>query len=398
MFGLTSSGFRIKTREEIFSELSEAAKEKFGADVDLTPHSPLGILFGIASDSQSKLWQLYENLYYASYVDSAEGLDLDRICRFGNVTRKVAQKETVVLRFMGADYTVIPVGFQVQTPSGIIYETIESKLIGAISTGYVDVNANAIETGLTPRVTANQLTEIITPISGLDSVTNQDNSSGGSLIESDAELRERFMSVQTSTKTSGAVDYIKQKILAESYIVSVAIAENPLPVEYNGLPANSLQFVVAGGTNEQVANLIYTLKPACVQTVGDITINVNTGFEDAIAIQFSRPTYVDIYAVISITAGAEWTADNIQAVKSAVVKYIGGTDTIANIDTEYQGLSVGEDVISWVQYGYFRDILGIEDLTVLFGLSALVVDQTKIVISSSQYARIITAHIVVNVI
>jgi uncharacterized phage protein gp47/JayE len=99
MFGLTSTGFTIKTREQIFSDLSDLAKapEAFGADVDLTPYSPLGIFLALVSESQSLQWQAFEALYYGSFLDTAEDVNLDRLARFAGVTRKQPQKEQVQL-------------------------------------------------------------------------------------------------------------------------------------------------------------------------------------------------------------------------------------------------------------------------------------------------------------
>lgn len=391
MAGATQTGFIKKSFEEVKQELETRARlpEFFGPTADLSAYSPLGQFVSVFALAVSENWEYLEYNYYNAYLDTATGINLDRLGKLVGITRKPALSETVILQFTGSEYTIIPTGFQIQTLSGILYQTTETK---SITGGLATVQASAVNTGTISRVASSQLTEFVTPISGLDTVTNPDASSGGAVVESDADYRTRIQNSVGFIKNSGAVNYIKLKMEEASFVSSVFIQENSLPTEQNGIPANSLAFTVQGGTDLEVATLIYTLKPAGVRTIGTETVSVPTGFGDSQAIQFSRPTYLDIYARIEIEKDSYWVTGSEVQVKTAIVQYIGGVDTIDGETTEYKGLGIGKRVISWQAFGYIK-VSGIVNLSILFGTSPLTINLTTVNVTNSQIARIATANI-----
>ena len=389
-FGSTAQGFIAKSEDIIIAELEAKARELFGDDIDLSIYSPLGALIRLIAFTVSQNWEALEDNYYNSYIDTCEGINIDRLGALVGIQRKQAQPETVILNFTGSEYTIIPENFLVQTASGILYKTIESK---SITVGIANVQASANEVGTVSRVTSEQLTEIVTPIAGVDTVTNNLASSGGSLLESDADYKSRILDSVGFVKNSGAVEYIRIKMENEETIQSAFIAENDKPIEFDGQPANSLAFTVLGGTDLKVAELIYKYKPAGVQTVGTITQPVATGFGDSIEMKFSRPTYLDIFCIINVETNAGWMIDNISKLKTAIIKYIGGVDTIPPDVLEYKGLNIGEDVIAWKSYSYMRDIPGIQNLEILFGITNLSITQSGISVPVNQIAKIKTADI-----
>ncbi|MCB1176511.1 MAG: baseplate J/gp47 family protein [Leptospiraceae bacterium] len=396
-YGATSIGFVRKTEEVQIAELEDKAREPafFGPDADLSPYSPIGVFIRLMSYALSENWKAFESNYYGSYLDTANGIELDRLGKFAGIPRKQAQTEKVVLTFSGSDSVEVPSGYLIQTSSGVLYRTIESKTIAG---GTADVQSESDLVGTVSRVTSGQLTEIVTPLVGIDSVTNSDASSGGSLLESDGDYRDRILNSVGFIKNSGAVDYLKIKLEEAEFIQSIYIEENNKPIEYNGLPANSLAFTVLGGTDSEVAELIYKYKPAGVQTVGDTTVAVPTGFGDTVDINFSRPSYLDIYIEIEVETETGWVAENISLLKTAIVKYIGGIDTVDTVDTEYSGLGIGEDVVAWRSYSYMRDIPGIKNLNILFGTAPSPIDQTGITVATNQIATTLTANIGVSTI
>ena len=391
MAGATQTGFIKKSFEEVKQELETRARlpEFFGPTADLSAYSPLGQFVSVFALAVSENWEYLEYNYYNAYLDTATGINLDRLGKLVGITRKPALSETVILQFTGSEYTIIPTGFQIQTLSGILYKTTETK---SITGGLATVQASAVNTGTISRVASSQLNEFVTPISGLDTVTNPDASSGGAVVESDADYRTRIQNSVGFIKNSGAINYIKLKMEEASFVSSVFIQENSLPTEQNGIPANSLAFTVQGGTDLEVATLIYTLKPAGVRTVGTETVSVPTGFGDSQTIQFSRPTYLDIYARIEIEKDSYWVTGSEVQVKTAIVQYIGGVDTVDGQTTEYKGLGIGKRVISWQAFGYIK-VSGIVNLSILFGTSPLTINLTTVNVTNSQIARIATANI-----
>jgi uncharacterized phage protein gp47/JayE len=393
-YGASLNGFRRKTENEILVSLQERAKlpDFFGTEVDLSPYSPIGIIISLIAKSIAENWEALEANYYSAYLDTATGIGLDRL---GGIPRKLASKEKVKIVATGQKYTEIPSGFLIQTLSGIVFQTVESKVILETT---VEIQAEAIITGIASRVIENSLTEIVTPIAGLDSITNPEISSGGSIAESDAEYRARIFDYIDLIKSSGSLPYMKIMLEEKSYINSAFIRENTLPAIQDNMPANSIEFTILGGTNQEVAETIYALKPAAVKTLGNISISVSTGYGDTQVIKFYRPTYVDIYAKVQINVDSNiWTSANVQLIKTAIVKYIGGVDTYLvnseNVITEYSGLGIGKNVVSWQAFNNIINIGGIINLTLLFGKTYLNRINTMILIGNKEIPRIVTSNI-----
>lgn len=403
MFGLTPTGFTIKTRDQIFSDLSDLAKspEAFGADVDLTPYSPLGIFLGLVAESNSLLWQYFEAIYYGAFLDTAEGVDLDRLARFAGVTRKQPQKEQVQLLFTGVNSTVIPVDYIIQTPSGIQFKTTEFKFIS----GETSVAAEAINFGVVSRVGINQLTEFATPVSGIDSVVNPTPSSGGSELESDADLRARAIdNINIFRRNTGIVEYIKRQIKNDPNVISCEIIENNLNVEANGMEPHSMQFIIDGGSDLYIATLIRKFKPAGIKLIGNILTNVDNG---AVAnggtdpIYFSRPGDYTVVVKLDLTTNTEWDNANLRKIKSAIVQYIGGIDSYTesgnDFVNEYKGLGVGKKVSVFNIYPIVAAFAGVENLNLLLGTTPYNTVSNIITPPSGMRAKIVTADIIVSV-
>jgi|GEM_PF-3929006 len=401
MFGLTSTGFTIKTREQIFSDLSDLAKapEAFGADVDLTPYSPLGVFLALVSESQSLQWQAFEALYYGAFLDTAEDVDLDRLARFAGVTRKQPQKEQVQLLFSGTNSTVIPVDYIIQTPSGIQFKTKESKIIS----GVTSVESEAVNFGVASRVGVDQLTEFATPVSGIDSVTNASASTGGSELESDADLRARALdNINIYRRNTGIVEFIKRQIKNDPNVISCEIVENTSNVESNGMSPHSMQFIIDGGSDAYIAALIRKYKPAGIKLHGNILVSVDNGNGGLDTIYFSRPGDYSVVVKLDLTTNVLWDNANLRKIKTAIVQYIGGIDTYTESGNtfvnEYKGLGVGKKLSVFNLYPIIAAFAGVENLNLLLGTTPYNCVNNIITPPSGMRVKVVTADIIAGVV
>ena len=87
-YGVTATGFVTKILSVIVGELEVAMRAIFGQGIDLSAESPLGQLVGIMAEREALLWGLAEGVYNASYVDTAEGVQLDNIAALAGIKRK----------------------------------------------------------------------------------------------------------------------------------------------------------------------------------------------------------------------------------------------------------------------------------------------------------------------
>lgn len=198
----------------------------------------------------------------------------------------------------------------------------------------------AIELGAISVPVASLVT-IDSPILGWDSVSNLVIGDIGRDVESDADLRTRHASSVRATG-SATVKAIRAKLLAEvPEITSAYIYENRTAEIVDTMPAHSFEAVVVGGTDQDVFNKIWEVKPAGIETHGDTVGQVLDDNGDAQTISFSRP--VAKYAWIRVSVDALYTEETltttvIAAISEAVLTY-GST------------LTVGEDIITQRFYG-----------------------------------------------
>ncbi|EMS87323.1 baseplate J/gp47 family protein [Leptospira noguchii] len=386
-YGSTPVGFVIKDRDVIKSDLISLAQSPgiFGPDEDVSPHSVLGMFIELIAESQFALWQALESNYNDSYIDTSSGIALDRIVRLKGVNRKSAQSEKVTLIIHGLDYAAIPKGLLVGTSKGIQYKSIEEK---TILSGSASVQFEAVIPGLAQRVAPNTLNVFVNPNSDFYNVTNSQSSSGGSEEETDPELLNRYLELVTTEKNSGAIAYIKVQIENEPSVVSCSIRENKLNVPVAGLPANSLHFIVDGGSDDLVANLIYKYKPAGIGLFGSVQKTIDENI-----IYFDRPGDLSIFAKVEIWKNSSFDNNSISFIKTSIVKTIGGIDAVAGVNYVYKGLGTGKGVVAWPIYSAIGNVTGVENLLIQLGTSLNSTNSNMVSVQPAQVAKIFTANI-----
>jgi uncharacterized phage protein gp47/JayE len=390
-FGITTSGFVLKTYNDILDEVNDKAKELFGSDVDVSEYGAVGLFNQLMSKALSDTWEDFEDVYASSFVDTAEGVSLDRVAALGGISRRAATKALIEMSVSGTTVEV-PLGFLVQTPQGIQFETIGSGT--AVPSG-VNITSRALVAGTSGVVPAKTVTEIVNPVSGITDVNNENASSGGFAIETDYELRQRF--IDRSVSGGSSVPAILNALLSVDNVISAHVYENDTDaVDGDGLPAHSVYCVVNGTALDfEIAEAIFNSKAAGIQTYGAESAYVVDDNGDSHLIKWGVPTTKYINVIVNITSNSEWVAANVTAVKTAVVKAIGGIDTVNGIATEYTGLGVGEDVRVWKIIAEFDDITGIEttpDIWIAFYPTIPTVG-TKLDIGQNETSRADTENI-----
>ena len=397
IYGPTPTGFRKKTYDEILSDLRTRARlpEYFGPDADLSPYGPLGIQIELSAKEISSAWDGLEGNYNDAYLDTAIGVALDRVVKIAGVTRDGKVRYTTTLQITGEDFTPVTAGFKVGTKSGIKYRTISDAVIDA---GVAVVSAEAEEYGYSSAVLADQLTQILTPVVGVYSVTNTTDAVGGNPTEPDPELKNRTIEkASLNTKDVGALTEIRIMIEADAEVRTCRIVENTYSVPWNGMEPNSMTFVIDGGSDEHVAGLIYKYKQGGVALNGTITQIVYDETGEAHTIKFSRPADIPVWISYEIQTGAGWIAANIREIEKRTVEVIGGTDTyvISGItyNDDYSGLKAGDDVLPLSLYAVLSGLPGIVNATILMGRSSGDVTHASLPMGLDEKARVYTANI-----
>ena len=390
MFGLNTNGFNRMRYADIIAEMNSRAKSVFGADVNLSEYSPLGMFFKVIAFSMAVIWQLAEYVYYGAYKDTAEGYQLDGVCQYIGITRKPASYATGTVTFTGTVGTVIPLRFLVSTGT---YQFWTQQIATIPSGGTVDVPIRALELGNTSNVLAGTITTIVNPLTGVSSVTNALTTTGGADIETDEALRNRYdesISLGGASTTSA----IEAELLQVQNVVDARVTENVTMATVDGVPAKAFEAMVYGGVNADIADAIYRTKAAGVQAFGDITVPITDDYGQVHNIGFSRVAEITVYVNVVLTTDAElFPVDGMTTIETNIIKYIGGTDADS---TKYYGLGLGDDVVYTKIIGICHSVAGVTDVIVTLSTDNITFTAANVAIATGEVAVTDYAKVVIT--
>lgn len=335
IYGVTEKGFRRKLYSEAVEERIMRAKRVFGVNIDTSETSFLGKLIRNYAWDEASLWELAEDVYNSAFVNAAEGQDLDSVGQYLTISRRPAQRSMGILTIFGASGTVIPKGFRVSTDSGKVFETIEEV---TIVDKKIDVKIASIGRGKDTNVLKNTLTKIVNPILGVISVTNAEDTSGGADIETDKEFRERYK--KSYSKAGGStVPALTSALLDIDSVIDAEVIENTTMEEVNGIPPKAFECFVFGGKEGDIIDAIFRNKSAGIEAHGKIVKEVTDSKGRVHKIGYTKAESKYIYVDIKLKREENYKGDD--AIKRAVINYIGGVDQDG---ITYKGLKLGETV------------------------------------------------------
>lgn len=378
-WGLTENGFHRPTYTTLLNALEYKARELYGDGINLTVRSPLGLFLRILAWIWNILWSCLEDVYNSRFIDTAAGNSLFNLGRNIGLQVLSAGKARGYITVTGVPGTVVPAGYLVATNGGLQYTVTAEQTIP--ESGSVLVMIQAAEIGPEYNTDAGTVISIVNPFSvvGITSVTNDAAITGGRQKETQAEFRNRYYE---SVDYSGGVnaDAIRAGILNDvTGVTSVYVYENDTDSEdttYN-LPPHSIEAVVCGGLDEEIAKAIYGRKSGGIQTVGNVSVQVMSASEQPVAIHFSRPEEKKIYIRISnLKTNTAYAGD--AAVKQALIDYIGGDAS--------GGLGISADVVYIKLPGIVTVLSGIEDFDLAIGVDGVSYNQENIMIGPREKA------------
>lgn len=243
---------------------------------------------------------------------------------------------------------------------------IDEKI--AITELWSKANFTAQESGAVIAL-AGTLNQIQAPIDGWLGVNNFVDGIVGRTKESDTSvrLRDKLAPREQGNATVPAIEAKLTNEVAGVTFVDV-IPNNGKIIEIGGRPPNSYECVVQGGTNEDIANKIWEIGGAGIESYGNTTVIITDSMGRSQAIKFSRPAPIYVWVRITLTLinGGEFFPDGgDDAVKDEVLKFVTGDE-----NSGYEGFGVGSLVIRKELYTPIFKIPGISDALIELGTSA----------------------------
>ena len=181
------------------------------------------------------------------------------------------------------------------------------------------------------------ITEIVTVITGFDSVENLILPTYGRLQETDVELRHSYLA-KSAIRSTRMIDSICSQLIDNVANVESATGyENDTDdTDSEGRPPHSVEIVVDGGDENEIATVILDKKAAGIQTFGDVTVNVATEYGDTVPISFNRPEYVYVWMKITLDADSSHLPTNYANL------------TIDSVVSDAASLHAGDNMLSQV--------------------------------------------------
>ena len=349
MAGVDSTGFTIKTLQEVLADLDASLRTELGENLRLDADSVLGQIRGAIGTEISLVWEALGEVAAALDPDQSVGVYLDALAALSGITpRQQATLSTGTITVNGTSGTVIPAGSRVRdAASTVTVETTASATIaGATSVPVQALTTGPIEAG------AGTLTVIVTPVAGWSSSTNAAALTPGQNIESDLQLRaRREASLQASgTGTDGGI----RAALLEIVEQAVVLSNRTTSTAADGTPAHAVRAILYPDPNSAtveaaIATAYFGQLPAGIQAWGtSVTATVTDSQGVDHTIEWDYATEVDVYIDVTVTLapGSDVVAADIQA---AIVAYVNALEVGDDVRVlrVYQAIqAVSDDVLS----------------------------------------------------
>lgn len=347
---VTNAGISVPTTIEIRDALLDkyvALSAAAGAPVTLSAADReladrFDVLMATATaQSLRELWEAIQAVFDARDPNNATGRLLEILLQIVGVPVLPATRSTASITLTGTTGTVVPEGKVFEgggADDDARWTTTEDVTLVA-GTGTVVVEAQ--EYG---RVEAQigAIDKIVTPVSGLTSITNAAIAAPGRDRESNAAMRERRAD-SLAQRGAGTAEAVRAKVLGLSFVTSVLVIQNraavTATVQTVSMPANSLSAYIlpaaADLTTAQTTELveaIHATAPSATQLNGANSATVTDAAGAVQTIKWSDLTDKPLTIAITVTLLPGYAlVDVSDAVEEAIDTYINGLDGGATV-------------------------------------------------------------------
>ena len=323
-------GIKADDTATVRQSLVEAWQEVFSdenATINTEAESPAGQII----DSQAVLVTAKDSelVELMNQFDprKADGIFQEALAAIYFLTRKTAQPTVVECVCTGLQGTTIPAGSMIQNDDGYKLTSVGAVTIPA--GGSVNVEFQTVDVGAIP-IPANSCNKIITVIAGWDTVSNANAGVVGQLEESRTALETR-RALSVAKNSHGSRLSLQGSIASIDGVLDCLVLENKsnasVTIQGVSLISHSVAICVYGGTDEEIAKMIYNKLDAGCGTNGSTTVTYTS--EDGVpnSYQIVRPTPTNLYVEVTINETATTPATIMDDIKNAIVNDFNGLDS-----------------------------------------------------------------------
>lgn len=322
LFNVSAAGVITVDSSGIRESFVSAYKNALGSDLNTDAGTPQGQM--ILNDTAMLTYAQNQAVLVANAYNvlTATGSALDVVANFWGYYRKQEVATVVACTFTGSDGTVIPIGSLVSDGTNNYATLDEITISGGSATGQVQ----CVEPGAVV-CASGAIDEIVTVISGWDTVSNTAAGVTGYDRETDNQFRARITANWFNVRARGALGAIWDNMAALPNVASVCVRENPsnenMTIDTFTLVPHSVFVCVAGGSNDDIARCMYNQKTIGANTNGNTNVvyyDETSGLRMTYKIQ--RAEAINIGVAIQYQTNYFTTADVVEQIKTALMEYV----------------------------------------------------------------------------
>ncbi len=334
----------------LLQKMAAAVQASASKTINLIVGTVLRAFLEACRDVAMWMQGLVMQLLTASRLSTASNNDVDTFVADFGLTRLAAVASSGAVTFSRTTTTqqaTIPAGTQIQTSDGtqaftVIADTTQAAwnpsqnaYIIPIGTGSITATVQAVNAGTQGNIAANTLTDLMTPIQGVQTVTNASTYSNGVNAETDSALKSRF-SLYLSGLRAGIASSVASAIAGLQQGIQYSLTQNQA---YNGTTQNGYFYVV----------------------INPSTPALQTSVSSAINAICPLSVTFGVFAATAVTANVTMTATAASGYTHA--------QAAANIQTAIQnyilGLGLGVSVYWSELYAVAYGAAGVQEVTAL---------------------------------
>lgn len=317
----TENGLELNDTSTILEQVKNVFTTAF-PDLNTDPSTPQGQIITSLTELLTQAQQ--DIVEFANiFVNGGTGIWLDAYAKtYYGITRKQASKGSVTALISGTIGTIIPAGFTAKS-GDYEYSTISEYIIESDGSCYAELLAK--DTG-SFSIDAGTLTTIITPVKGVERITNPYESTSGADTETDNELRLRVLN-SLNYRAVSIFDGLLAQIEQLAGVQKIAGKENYTKnsIEYKGITIepNSIAIVVKGGDLKQIGKVILENKTVGAYVQGDIDISVYEEISRETSImRIYRPAPKQLKAELKVVINNLTSQDYIEQLQQQLINII----------------------------------------------------------------------------
>lgn len=320
-------GITIQTNAEITADLVAGMQAIYGPDINVDQNSPDGQMLGLVAQEATDLRELLVQTNASFDPDQAVGALLDQRVAINNIARNggtftvqpisITTNATVTLQGLDDNYSDINgTGYTVQDGSGNQFILAATTTFTA-GTTVANFRAKAIGDVSVP---INTIVNPVTIITGVTGVNNPTAAiSVGQNQETDAQLRVRRQQ-SVALATTGYLNGLLGKILNLSGVTKAKAYQNNTDVtDGDGTLPHTMWLVVAGGSNDDIADTIYTTINGAGMR-GAVTKAITTPSGSVFTAKWDVPVSASLYIDFTIQTTVSGTSFNLTAIKDYIAE------------------------------------------------------------------------------